>query len=603
MTANSPSTTSTKERITWAQGLGLFRRFWPYLRPERRLTALIALLTLLAVPSGAIAPFLVQRIFDDALPAQDVRFLGMLGLGIVGLTLLAHLLRYLESLVSLSLRNRVRFRVSTDLFDHVLRLPLRWHHNTDTGYLMSRLRDDVAALDGIMTDTLVGASVDVLRALLFLTLLLVLDPGLAVSGLVLVVLIFGGVLLVSPALRRRSERAREADARNSAALHESLTGLGLVRTAAAERPERRRWAATVKAAIRTQASRDVLGIATGSSIGLLGTLGGYVIVAVGAYRILLGLSTFGSLFAFFIFLVELVGAAGSVLSLAPALQRSLASLERIFAIQDQHREPDDREAVTPADPIRGHLELRNVSFRYAEDCPDALDGVSLAIEPGEVVALVGRSGAGKSTLARLIPRLFEPSSGELYLDGLPLSDYPLRWLRRQIGVVPQEIFLFDRSVRENLAYNRPDASEEEIREAARLAHAEEFIDALPQGFDSVVGERGVRLSGGERQRLAIAREVLRNPPLLILDEATSNLDSESEDLVREAMARLMSSRTCLVIAHRLSTVRAADRIVVLDQGRIIEQGRHQDLLEQNGLYAELHQRQFGDQAAAHRGSL
>ncbi len=588
-----------KPRIPIRRGLELWRRFRPFLRPERRLAMGFLALLLLTVPSGVISPFLVQRIFDDALPGKDLRVLALLGAGTVVLSLFAHVVGYFRQLVAQSISNRVRFRVTRELFEHVLRLPLRYYRATDTGYLMSRMRDDVSSLDALMTDAIISAVVDALRAVLFFGLLLWLDAGLAASGLALVAIIFGGVALVSPALRRRSEAAREADARSSGALHEALAGIVTLKTAAREGAERLRFGRFAKLSVRAAARRDRLQIATGAALALTGALGGYVIVGVGAYRIRLGLSTFGSLFAFFIFLMQMVGAAGSVFGLIPAMQRSLASLERIFAILDEPPEAADPPPGAPPPPleVRGEIELEDVRFRYAADGPDVLRGVTLKARPGEVVALVGRSGAGKSTLVHLIPRLYEPTAGAIRLDGRPLGSLPLRWLRARIGVVPQDVFLFDRTIRENVAYGAPGASEDAIRAAAKAAHADEFVSRLPKGYDTPVGERGLRLSGGEKQRLAIARELLRDPPILILDEATSSLDSESEALVRDAMRRLMRGRTSFVIAHRLSTVQHADRIVVLDQGRIVEEGPHAELIARGGLYRELYERQFAAETA------
>ena len=608
-------TESQADRVAWSGAWPLFRRFWPYLRPERRLTAAIGILMLLAIPSGVVSPLIVRHIFDVVLVEEDVRTLVLSGAALVGLTLLLYGLRYAQALLSITLRNRVRYRVTRDVFDHALRLPLAFFDRTETGELMSRVRDDVGGLDGIMSDTLVGGVVDVLRALLFLALLLVRDPGLALAGFALVSVLFAGIFIVSRRLRRLSARAREADASSSAALLEALSGLVTVRTTAQEPRERTRFMTTVQSSIRAAARRDVLGRATGTAFGLVGVLGAYVIIAVGAYRILLGHSTFGGLFAFFIFLTQLMGSAGGVSGLVPAIQRSLASLQRIWAVLDETpeveaagltptrprrpraaglapaspRRPDSVDRALPTD-LRGDVRLEGITFDY-EDGTRALSDVSLDVRAGEVIALVGRSGAGKSTLVQLLPRLYEPSLGRVLLDDRPLGHYPLTWLRRRIGVVPQDVFLFNRSVRDNIAYATPDADDGRILTACVDAHADEFIARLVDGLDTVVGERGVRLSGGEKQRLAIAREFLRDPPLLILDEATSNLDAESEEMVRDAVQRLMAGRTCFVIAHRLSTVRIADRIVVLDAGRIVELGRHDELLTRDGLFAELHRRQ------------
>lgn len=579
-----------ENQVSWDSGWKLFKRFRPYLRPEKRLTLGIGVLLILGVPSGVVSPLVVRNIFDEVLPGGEVRPLLEMGGLLIGLTLFSFFLGYIQALLSLTLRNRVKFRVTSDLFRHLLRLPLHYYDRTESGALMSRVRDDVDELDTLMSDTLVEGCVNLLKALAYFALLLVLDFGLALSGLLLVAIIFICVFLVSKPLRRRSKRAREADAKSSAALHEVIAGIQTVKTSAQSAQEERRFASAVKNAIRMSAKRDVLGIATGSAFGLIGVLGGYVIISVGAYRILMGYSTFGNLFAFFIFLTQLMGSAGSVFGLIPAIQQSLASLERIFAVFDEEVEAQPKERIKLAHRIRGDVDFENVAFSY-EEGELALNGVSLRVQNGEMLALVGRSGSGKSTLVHMIPRLYEPQSGRILLDGHPLQVYPTRTLRNQIGVVPQDVFLFNRSIRENIAYATPQATDEEILAAAQAAHVDVFVSRLRQGYDTVVGERGVKLSGGEKQRLAIAREFLRDPPLLILDEATSNLDSESESMIQEALQRLLAGRTSFVIAHRLSTVQRACRIVVMDDGAIVESGSHVELLELGGIYKQLYDKQ------------
>jgi ABC-type multidrug transport system fused ATPase/permease subunit len=326
------------------------------------------------------------------------------------------------------------------------------------------------------------------------------------------------------------------------------------------------------------------------TIGLAFALGTYAILTIGAYRILQGTTTIGSLLEFSIYLTYVAGAVTPLMGLNPAIQQALVALQRIFTLLDSPGEAAPaapRTTPLQRGPIRGRVEFEDVSYRYGED-GYALSNISLVAEPGESIALVGRSGAGKSTLVHLIPRLADPESGAVRIDGIDVRDYELTALRSRIGYVPQEVFLFNRSVRENIAYGRPGATDAEIRAAAIAAHADEFVSKLPKGYDSIVGERGVKLSGGERQRLAIAREILRDPPILILDEATSSLDSESEQLIRDAIERLKRDRTCFIIAHRLSTVISADRILVLDRSRVVETGTHRELLDHGGMYARLH---------------
>lgn len=575
--------------------LALLRRFWPLLRRDRRLAATAALLSLLTIPLGAVTPFLVKRLFDDALPQRDLGAVVRLGGLLLGLAATSAVVGYLQRVISVRLRGRVRFRVERRLFGHLLTLPTSYFTATDTGYLMTRVRDDVAALDALAPDRLALAGVQALKAAVFVVLLLVLDLGLALWGTVLVAVIFGSIALLSPALRARSRDARDAGSRESSALHEGLAGLETIRVAGRERAEARRYGVALADLVRSAARRDMLSRASESAVSLVSSTGVYLIVVVGAYRILVGASTVGSLFAFFLLLNQLVGATGSAFGLIPAAQGSLASLERIFALLDEPAEPGRRRRAGPRTPrqerARGEIELRGVSFRYP-DSTAALHDVDLVVRSGEVVALVGRSGAGKSTLVRLLPRLHEPTTGTVLLDGRPLAEHDLDWLRRQVAFVAQDVFLFDRTIHENLLYARPEASDDEVRAAARAAYADRFIERLPDRYATAVGERGARLSGGEKQRLAIARALLRDPPILILDEATAALDSESERWVRKAIERLLAGRTCLVIAHRMSTIRNANRIVVLDAGRVVEQGSHSELLARDGLYRRLHDLQL-----------
>ncbi|MEM7233584.1 MAG: ABC transporter ATP-binding protein [Planctomycetota bacterium] len=580
------------EGVKWQAAWPLLKRLWPFMRAEKKRALVIAGIVLIAVPTSVVAPFLVQKLIDEVLPRRDLSEILWVSGQMVGLSLISGLLGYAQAVIAIRIFTRVRFRLTREIFDHLLRLPLSYLQGHSTGYLMSRVRDDVAALESVMVDRFIDVAAAVLRTLTFLGLLFLFDVGLALSGAVLVLLILGLVALASPALRRRSEKSRETDAESSAALHEALSGLNTVRTSAQELQERRRYRKTVKRSLRAQAQRDVLGVLTGTAFGSLGTVGIYVIVAVGAYRISAGVSTFGSLFAFFVALTQVMMATGSLTAMIPGIQTSLASLARLFALLGEATEKDEASKDSAPEFVDALIEFEGVSFRYDETSALVLDSIDVASKPGEMTALVGRSGAGKSTLVHLLSRLYDPTSGRILLAGRPLEEYPLRWLRRQIGVVSQDVFLFDRSIRENIAYARPESSDEEILKAAEAAHAKAFIDGLPEGLDTVVGERGVRVSGGEKQRLSIARELLRDPPILILDEATSNLDAESESLVREALQRLLEGRTCFVIAHRLSTVLEADQIVVLDGGRIESRGRHEELLAAGGLYRELYEMQF-----------
>ena len=577
--------------IRWQSGLALYRRFWPYLRRDRRLSLAIGALIALTIPSAVLSPLLVRRVFDHVLPEGDLPQLLLLGTAMIGMTLFSTVVGYLRSVLTVRLRTRLRHRVTLLLLSRLMVLPLSYFDDHRTGSLTSRVRDDVAALDPLLTDTVLRALVDLASAILFFGLLFWVDAGLAASGLALVAVVFGIALSVSRPLRRRGQLAREADEASSGALHELISGIRVTKTAAQEAHERRRVSRPIREALRQAAARDVFGSLSQSVFGVVNTVGVYVIVLVGAYRILTDASTIGSLFAFFMYLMRFVGFVGSLSSLVPQLQTAMASLQRVFELLDEKPEMGGDYAVANDWRPGGKVKFEGVGLVYP-DGTRALDAVTLDIESGEVIALVGRSGAGKSTLLQLLPRLYDPTVGRIWLDGVDLRDWPLPSLRSAIGVVPQDVFLFDRTVRENLAFAVPGATETALRAAAEAANATDLIEQLEAGLDTVVGERGVRLSGGERQRLAIAREFLRDPPILILDEPTSNLDAKSEDLIRAAVHRLMAGRTCFVIAHRLSTIRHADRIVTLASGRIAEVGHHGELLAAGGIYADLYRRQF-----------
>jgi subfamily B ATP-binding cassette protein MsbA len=460
----------------------------------------------------------------------------------------------------------------------------------DTGYIMSRQRDDLKHLSGIMADTFLRAAINVIRVIVFIGLLFYIDVALAASGLILAVVFFGANLLFSRPLRRRNEAVQEAEAKTSTALHEGAIGFSLIKATTREKAELRRYVRALGQHVHASFRRDVLEIFSDELIGLAGTVGAYFIVLFGAYRIMQGGSTFGNLFAFFMYLTNVFGATGALMRLNSNLQRAMNALQRIYEVLDTSPEPANIPRAS-AKPGQCEIVFDHVSFNYMPDMP-VLQNVSAKISAGAQVALVGPSGAGKTTFAHLIPRFYEPLAGRILLNGKDLRDIHFHDLRRLIGVVPQDVFLFDRTIRENIAYGNHVADPAEIERAARAANAHDFIAALPDGYDSKIGERGIRLSGGQKQRLAIAREILRNPPILILDEATSSLDSAAEALIQEALQRFKKNRTSIIIAHRLSTVIEADWILVFDKGRIVEQGRHEQLLAQGGFYAFLFETQF-----------
>jgi ABC-type multidrug transport system fused ATPase/permease subunit len=476
--------------------------------------------------------------------------------------------------------------------EHVGRLPVAFHDATKTGDLVSRIMNDVEGLRNLVGTGLIELAGGLLTATLAFAMMLHLSPrvtlvtlvALAVFGLV----VFRGLQVLRPVFRERSEVYAEVTGR----LTESLGGVRVVKGYHAEAREAAVFAGGVRRILdniyRTLGTTSVLSL---SSTVLLGLLGAGVMY-VGAREILAGRMTVGSFFTYTVFLGFLVGPFLQVATIGAQLSEALAGLERTRELLKERPEDEDPRRTLSLRSLRGDVAFESVSFAYREG-EAVLQDVSLRAAPGTVTALVGPSGAGKSTIIGLVCAFHAPGSGRVLVDGVDLATVKLDSYRRHLGVVLQETFLFDGTIRENVAFSRPTARPDEVFEACRIAHVGEFAEGFADGYDTVVGERGVRLSGGQRQRVAIARAILADPRVLILDEATSSLDSESEALIQEGLAWLMKGRTTFVIAHRLSTIRRADQILVVEKGRIVERGTHAGLFAAGGRYREMYDRQHG----------
>lgn len=573
------------------KGWTLVRRFWPWVRPYRRLLVLMATCLILGTPLALVSPLLIRRVVDDAVERSSYDDVVTWGLLLVALTVVAIGLEVIRGQAKILLDHRVLRDLQRDLYLHVQRLSLRYYRDRETGYLLSRQVDDVSNLSGVMADSFIAAAIDALTAVAYLTMLFVIEWRMALGGLVLAAIIFGFLALISPELRRRTRREREAWTEVSQNLHQSLSGHDLVRAAATEKYEAKRFVGVLHHHLRAAMSRDMFTLWTNHTFGLIAGVAPTLIVLAGVVLIVTSDFTVGGLFAFFMYLMSMFVAVAGVAELTPRMQSSLASLERIFEVLDTEPEIISPRPGKRPKTMAGELIFEGVHFAYDADKP-VLHDLNLTVPAHQLVAVVGASGAGKSTLANLALRFYDPVGGRVLMDGCDLRELDLSWYRRQVALVPQDIFLFDRSVAENIAYGRRDATREQIEAAAQAAKAMEFITDLPQGFETLVGEKGVRLSGGQRQRLAIAREILRDPALLILDEATSALDAATEALVQEALETLLEGRTAIVIAHRLSTVLRADRIVVLDEGRVVQAGTHRELLAEEGPYQRLYRTQL-----------
>jgi ATP-binding cassette, subfamily B, bacterial MsbA len=571
-----------------------FRRLLRYLRPHKvRLIAAFVCSGLVAAFSAAYA-WLVKPVLDEIFINKNETLLLALPLALFAVSVCKSAFNYGQNYLMNYVGNQVISDVRQALFAKLLRLPVNYHDRNTSGRLVSRVVNDVT----LMANAVAGVLKDIFQqGLTFLAMLgVIFYQNWQLAALSIVVIPMAAVTTVRMGKRLRilATRGQERMGDMASTLQEALAGIRMVKAYGREETETERFRRSNKAFLDTTMKAIQVSSLGSSHMEVIGVVGVAAIIWYGGFLVINGTMTPG---AFFSFLTAMFMAYTPVRKLSGAnntIQQALAAAERVYEVLDLETEQDqDRGTVTLAG--HGHtVEFQQVSLRYDNQAVHAVAGIDLTIKSGEVVALVGSSGSGKSTLVSLLPRFYEPTGGRIVLDGLPLAAYTLQSLRAHIGIVSQDVVLFDDTIRNNIAFGRTGAADADVQEAARLAYAHEFIQRLPLGYDTVIGERGLKLSGGERQRLAIARAILRDPPILILDEATSALDTESERVVQLALANLMKNRTTLVIAHRLSTVQNADRIVVLHHGTIAEAGTHEELLRRGGLYKRLHAMQFQD---------
>ncbi|GIW51416.1 MAG: multidrug ABC transporter ATP-binding protein [Gemmatimonadales bacterium] len=565
---------------------------WALIWPRRWLLALGFLLILINRTSGLVLPTSTKFLVDDVISRQRVDLL----LPLVLLVGAATLLQAGSSFALTHLLSKAAQKLIADLrqqvMRHVIRLPVAYFDANKSGALVSRVMSDVEGIRNLIGTGLVELAGGILSALLAVIIMLRISP--LMTGLTaLFILLFMVVLYFAfgklrPIFRERSRIQAEVSGR----LAETLGGVRVVKGYRQEESEAAVFSRGVRRlldnVLKTLTAMSVLGLSGSLLIGIVGA----TVMWVGAQQVLSGHMTLGGLFTYTVLMGFLVAPVIQVVSIGTQLTEALAGLERTKELLSEPTEEADPARSVTLKEIEGEIVFDNVSFSY-DSGNEVLREVSFTASPGTVTALVGPSGAGKSTIIGLVATFYRPTAGRILIDGVDLSTVTFDSYRRHLGVVLQETFLFDGTIRENVAFSRPDASEAEILRACRLARVDEFAEKLPQGYDTVVGERGVKLSGGQRQRVAIARAILADPRILILDEATSSLDSESEALIQEALGHLMKGRTTFVIAHRLSTIRRADQILVVEKGEIVERGTHESLYRKRGRYFEMYTKQHG----------
>ncbi|THI90485.1 MAG: lipid A export permease/ATP-binding protein MsbA [Nitrospira sp. CG24A] len=565
-----------------------------YLKPYRiRLGAAFACSGLVAAFSGAYA-WLVKPVLDEIFINKNESLLLILPLALFTVAVLKSVFNYGQNYLMNYVGNQVITDIRQELFGKLIRLPVSYHDANTSGRLVARVVSDVT----LMANAVAGVLKDIFQqGLTFLAMMgVIFYQNWRLGGLSMIVIPLAVFTMVRMGKRLRALAAsgQERMGDMASTLQESLSGIRMVKAYGREESEVARFQQSNRSFLSTTMKAIQVSSLGSSHMEVIGVVGVAAIIWYGGFLVINGSMTPGE---FFSFLTAMFMAYTPIRKLSGSnnqIQQALAAAERVFDVLDLKTEQDADQGRLELPRIAQSVTFDDVTFHYENQSVPALNDINLTIRAGEMVALVGSSGSGKTTLVNLIPRFYEPTAGRILVDGIDIQSYTIRSLRSQIGMVSQDVVLFDDSIRNNIAFGREDATDEDIIQAARAAYAHDFVERLPQGYHTIVGEKGVKLSGGERQRLAIARAILRDPPLLILDEATSALDTESERVVQLALANLMKNRTTVVIAHRLSTIQQADRIMVLARGSIVEVGTHDELLRRGGQYQRLHAMQFQD---------
>jgi ATP-binding cassette subfamily B protein len=621
-----------KPKLTW----DLLKRVLSYSAAYRWHLAGMLLLILISSGLSLLSPLILRDLIDQAIPTGDVNRLVWLAMGLLAVPALKGVINVLQRRLNTAVGEGLICDLRAGLYEKLQRMSLRFFTHTKLGELISRLNNDVIGAQNAISNTIVSIVTDIIQAIALFTVMITIEWRLTLISVIILPFFILAARVLGERLRDAAREQMDANARMNAMMNETLNigGVLLVKLFGRGETETRRFQERAGVVRDLGIKRAVYGSVFFVIVGLLSAVGTALVYGFGGYQVILGTFTIGTVVAFGSYLGMLYSSLQSLSTAPVEFSTSVVSFERVFEVIDLPVEIDEKPGAVHLDTVNGELQFEKVRFSYDDSTTyllsevkrfgqvsdvtavlsgeelrhvevveeersqardSALDDINFIIRPGQLTALVGPSGAGKTTLTYLIPRLYDPTEGRILLDGHDLREISLDSLIAQIGMVTQETYLFHDTILTNLMYARPGATQAEVEEAAKAANIHAFIVDLPDRYNTIVGERGYRLSGGEKQRIALARVILKDPRILVLDEATSSLDSESEALIKDALKRVMAGRTSIVIAHRLSTILAADQILVFNRGRIVEKGTHSQLISQKGLYSSLYEKQFLNQ--------
>ncbi|AZB41904.1 ABC transporter ATP-binding protein [Bacillus sp. FJAT-42376] len=575
--------------------MGSIKRYMEFVKPYKwQIAGTIAIgIVKFAIP--LLIPLLIKYVVDDIIGgpgtanAKTQHLFTILGIMFAVFVVMRPPVEYYRQYLAQLASNKILYDIRDQLFTHLQKLSLRYYANTRGGEIISRVINDVEQTKNFVMTGLMNVWLDVVTILIAIGIMLTMDIPLTLVSIVLFPLYGFSVKFFYGKLRELTRVRSQALAEVQGHLHERVQGMPVIRSFAIEDHEQRQFASENQNFLQKAIDHTSWNAKTFAVVNTITDAAPLLVIAYAGYQVIHGDLTVGTMVAFIAYIERLYGPLRRLINSSTLITQAFASMDRVFEFMDEPYDIQDKPNAVKADQVKGKVEFDHVTFQYDDDDAKVLDDVTLQANKGDTIALVGMSGGGKSTLVSLIPRFYDVTGGRITLDGTDIRDYEATSLRHQIGMVLQDTFLFSHSVKENILVGKPGATDEEVIEAAKAANAHDFIMKLPDGYETKVGERGVKLSGGQKQRVSIARVFLKNPPILVMDEATSALDLESEHLIQEALEKLSKDRTTFIVAHRLSTITHADQIVLMEHGKIAEKGTHQELMAKKGLYFNLFQ--------------